>query len=464
MIAIIPLDFLPNVQKFHNFAAYPKLQENMSKFIGIRHEDKYVSERRSPLTPKHVERLVNQKKLDIIVQTSDRRIFTEEEYIAAGAKIAKDLKKCSVIFGVKEMPVTFFEPDKTYVFFAHVIKGQHKNMPMLKKMMELKCNLIEYEKIVDEQGKRLIFFGKYAGLAGMINTFWALGLRMKDYGYISKLLKIKQAHNYHSLREAKDDVSAIGQRIAEEGIPQDLRPFVIGFTGYGNVSQGAQEICGLLPVKEISPEKLLTLRTRNNVPDNIIYKVVFHEEDLYEHAKGLPFDLHDYYANPQDYVSVFEKYAPHLSVLVNCLYWDKRFPRLLTKEYLKKMFAKGRPKLTVIGDISCDVEGSVECTLKPTEIEDPIFTYNPATEQIQMGHEGEGMLVMAVDILPAELPRDASSGFGDVLVNFVKPIADADFEEAFEDLDLPKAIKKGLILHKGELTPDYKYLEEFLDQ
>jgi saccharopine dehydrogenase (NAD+, L-lysine forming) len=436
----------------------------MSNFIGIRHEDKYVSERRSPLTPKHVERLVKQKKLDIIVQSSERRIFKDEEYIEAGAKIAKDLKKCSVIFGVKEIPPSFFESGKTYVFFAHVIKGQKKNMPMLKRMMELKCNLIEYEKIVDEQGKRLIFFGKYAGLAGMINSFWALGLRMKDYGYLSKLLKIKQAHHYHSLKEAKDDVSAIGQRIAEEGIPQDLKPFVIGFTGYGNVSQGAQEICGLLPVKEISAEKLLTLRHRKEIPDNIIYKVVFREEDLYEHNDGLPFDLNDYYTNPQNYHTVFEKYAPHLSMLINCLYWDKRFPRLLTKEYIRKLYAKGRPKLAVIGDISCDVEGSVECTMKSTEIENPIFVYDPVTEQIRMGHEGEGMLVMAVDILPAELPRDASSGFGDVLVNFVKPIADADFEENFEDLDLPKAIKKGLILHKGELTPDYKYLEEFLDQ
>jgi alpha-aminoadipic semialdehyde synthase len=79
-----------------------------------------------------------------------------------------------------------------------------------------------------------------------------------------------------------------------------------------------------------------------------------------------------------------------------------------------------------------------------------------------MGHKGHGVLVMAVDILPAELPRDASDGFADVLVNFVKPIADADFSEHFDDLDLPKAIKKGLILHNGELTPDYKYIAEFL--
>jgi alpha-aminoadipic semialdehyde synthase len=266
------------------------------------------------------------------------------------------------------------------------------------------------------------------------------------------------------LKEAREDISAIGQRIAERGIPRELLPFVIGFTGYGNVSQGAQEICGLLPVKEISPEKLLKLRDRKNLPNNIIYKVVFHEEDLVENISGDPFDIHDYYTNPRNYRSVFEKYVPHLSMLINCIYWDKRYPRLITQSYLKKLFSQGRPKLSVIGDISCDVQGSVECTLKTTEIDDPIYIFNPETGKLTMGHQGDGILVMAVDILPAELPRDASNGFGDILVSFVKPIADADFEDSFEDLDLPKAIKKGLILHRGELTPDFKYLAEFLDR
>ncbi len=434
----------------------------MSNFIGIRHEDKYTLERRSPLTPKHVARLVKLKKLDIVVQSSSKRIFTDEEYIQAGARVSKDLKKCSVIFGVKEIPVSFFEPDKTYVFFAHVVKGQPYNMDMLRRMMELKCNLIDYEKVVDEQGKRLIFFGRYAGMAGMINSLWALGLRLKEFGYASKLTKLRQAHSYHSLAEAKNDISAIGQLIAENGIPHELRPFVVGITGYGNVSQGVQEILGLLPVKEISPEKLLDLHKRKKLPDNLIYKVIFKEEDLFEHNGGQPFDLHDYYSNPQSYRSKFEKYIPCLSMLVNCVYWDKRYPRLVTRDYLGRLYAKGDPKLNVIGDISCDVEGSVECTLKPTEIDDPIYVYHPETGTITMGHTGPGILVMAVDILPAELPRDASDGFGDVLVNFVKPIADTDFEEHFDDLDLPKPIKKALILHKGKLTPEYEYMEEFL--
>jgi alpha-aminoadipic semialdehyde synthase len=419
-------------------------------------------ERRAPLTPKHVERLIKNKMLDIVVQTSAKRVFTDQEYLKAGARIADNLKDCSLILGVKEMPESFFEQDKTYVFFSHVIKGQSYNMPMLRKMMELGCNLIDYEKIVDEQGRRLIFFGRYAGLAGMINSLWSLGQRFKEYGYETPFLKITQAHHYASLAEARKVISEVGQEIAENGLPAELGPVTIGFTGYGNVSQGAQEICGLLPVKEISPDKLLALSQRSMLPGNLLYKIVFKEEDLSAHNDGRAFDLHDYYANPADYHSIFEQYIPHLTVLMNCMYWDARYPRIVTKSYLKRAFETGRPKLTVIGDVTCDPDGSIEITHHGTEIEDPVFVYDPVTDKPVMGFRGHGMLVMAVDILPSELPRDSSNGFADALVNFIKPIADCDFNEAFEDLDLPRAIKKALILHRGKLTADYEYLTEYV--
>jgi alpha-aminoadipic semialdehyde synthase len=435
----------------------------MSNFIGIRHEDKYVMERRAPLTPKHVARLIKTKKLDFVVQTSEKRVFTDEEYIKAGAKIARDLKKCSVIFGVKEMPESFFEEDKTYIFFSHVIKGQVYNMPMLKKMMEMKCNLIDYERVVDEQGKRLIFFGRYAGLAGMINSLWSMGLRLKEAGYKTPFAQIKQAHQYSSLAEVREVISAVGQEIAEKGMPEELRPFTVAFTGYGNVSQGAQEILALLPVKEISPEKLLFLKRRSKLPDNLIYKVIFKEEHLVEPMDVTEeFDLQEYYSSPEKFKSSFEKYIPHIDMLINCIYWDSRYPRLVTKNYLEKLFSEGTPKLKVIGDISCDVNGSIECTEKGTEIEDPIFVYHPDSRTYTMGHKGDGVLLMAVDILPSELPRDSSAGFADVLINYVKAIADCDFNEDFLTLDLPNAIKSALILHRGELTPHYKYLEEHL--
>jgi len=297
----------------------------MSNFIGIRHEDKYVMERRAPLTPNHIERLIKSKKLDFVIQTSEKRVFTDEEFVKAGAKIAKDLKKCGVIFGVKEMPESFFEEEKTYVFFSHVIKGQPYNMPMLRKMMEMKCNLIDYERVVDEQGRRLIFFGRYAGLAGMINSLWSMGLRLKEAGYKTPFSQIKQAHHYNSLAEVREVISKVGQEIAENGLPEELRPFTVAFTGYGNVSQGAQEIIGLLPVKEISPEKLLSLKRRSKLPDNLIYKIVFKEEDMFEPIdESRKFELHEYYSNPEKFRSRFEKYIPHTEMLINCIYWDAR--------------------------------------------------------------------------------------------------------------------------------------------
>ena len=184
---------------------------------------------------------------------------------------------------------------------------------------------------------------------------------------------------------------------------------------------------------------------------------------MFERIDGKPFDLQEYFQHPEFYRSKFEQYISHLSMLINCVYWDKRYPKLITKEYLKKAYAEGQPKLMVIGDISCDIEGSMECTLKATEIGDPVYVYNPENDDITMGAKGEGLVVMAVDILPAELPRDASNGFGDVLVNFVKPILTSDFSLPFLELDLPRAIKKGLILHNGQLTPEFEYLQPFVD-
>ncbi|TVR38470.1 MAG: hypothetical protein EA394_10815 [Bacteroidia bacterium] len=435
----------------------------MDAVIGIRHEDKYAMERRTPITPVHAKKLIEQHGIGVVAQSSPKRVFSEGEYLAAGASVEEKLDACPVIFGVKEIPVDAFEKGKTYVFFSHVIKGQPYNMPMLKKMMELGCNLIDYECIVDDQNKRLIFFGKYAGLAGMINSLWSLGQRLKEYGYSDNpFLKIKQSQHYTSLKEAKEAVSAVGRHIAENGLPKELQPLTIGFTGYGNVSVGAQEIANLLPSIEINPSQLLELNSQENHPGNVIYKVIFKEEDISRRKDGSRFDLQDYYKHPEKYENNFEQYIPHLSVLMNCMYWDTRYPRIVTKSYLKELFSAGRPKLTVIGDITCDPDGSIECTHKGTAIEDPVFVYDPATDKPVMGFTGHGILVMAVDILPSELPMDASVTFADALFPFVKPIAEADYRGRFEDLALPQAIRKALILHRGKLTPAYEYISKYL--
>jgi alpha-aminoadipic semialdehyde synthase len=360
------------------------------------------------------------------------------------------------------MPNDFFMPGKTYIFFSHVIKGQEYNMPMLKKMIEKKVNLIDYEKIADDEGRRLIFFGRFAGLAGMINSLWALGLRLQYFGYDTPFKNLKQTHKYSSLDEAKNDIREAGRWISENGLPEELLPFTIGFTGYGNVSNGAQEIADLLPGMYVSPEELIELEKRDNLPDNIIYKTVFKEEHIVAPNAGQPFELQDYYDHPEKYDSQFERYLPHLSVLMNCMYWDDRYPRIVTKDYLKKVFREGAPKLTVIGDVTCDPDGSIECTFKGTEIEDPIFVYNPYDDSFTMGHEGEGILDMAVDILPSELPLESSIAFSNALVRYLPAIASEDYSRPFEQISLPGPVKRAMILHHGKLTPDYQYLEEYL--
>jgi len=435
----------------------------MNNVFGLRHEDKYLMERRIPLTPDHVKELID-SGFRVYVEKSPKRIFKDEEFEKTGAALTDDLSKCPVIIGVKEIPIHHFEEDKTYVFFSHVIKGQPYNMPMLKRMMELKCNLIDYEKITSDDGRRLIFFGYFAGLAGMINSLWSLGQRWNEFGIHSAFSRLKQAYQYNSLADAEKVISEVGEDIAENGLPKGTAPMVIGFTGYGNVSQGAQHIAGLLPVKEIKPDELAELHTHPKVPNNLVYKVVFREEDMFEPVEpGKPFELQEYYQHPERFKSKFEQYIPHLTILVNCMYWDARYPRIVTKDYISQLFSKGNPKLTVIGDITCDPDGSVEITHKGTEIEDPVFVYNPATGKPTMGFKGDGMLVMAVDILPSELPREASEHFGKVLMKYVKDIVEADYmNSGFIDLELPAPVKRALILHRGKLTPDFEYIAQYL--
>jgi saccharopine dehydrogenase (NAD+, L-lysine-forming) len=435
----------------------------MLNTIGIRHEDKYLLERRAPLTPRHVARLVSEHHLPFIVQVSEKRIFSNEAYIKAGAIVDQDLKAAKIIIGIKEIPDYLFEKDKAYLFFSHVSKGQVHNMSMLTRMMELGCSLIDYEKVTDDQGKRLIFFGRYAGLAGMINTLWTYGRRLKEEGLTTPFARLRQAHEYASIEEARIAISEVGKEIAQHGLPESIHPLVIAFMGYGNVSQGAQEICSLLPTEEVPVSVLKSTIESKLIPSNIIIKTVFREEDMSESLMpGEEFDLQDYYRHPENYRSKFDQYLPFINILVNGAYWDARYPRHVTKEALEKYCSNGQQRLKVIGDISCDPDGSIECTHTGMAIDRPVFVYNPVSRKPTMGFIGKGIAVMAVDILPSELPRESSNGFADILVNYMRPLAEADFSLPLSQLNLPSAIRRGLILYNGKLTPDFEYLKEYL--
>lgn len=436
----------------------------MAKIIGIRREDKNKWERRVPLIPDDIRELKEQYGIQTIIQPSNIRIFSDDAYRQAGAIVSEDLSPASVIAAVKEIPISMYEKDKTYVFFSHTIKAQSYNMPMLKKIMDLGCNLIDYERIVNEKNQRLIFFGRYAGCAGMIDTLHALGQKLKLLGYDTPLEQVKSAYEYESLEHAFKAIEAIGDEIGEKGLPESLAPLVIGFSGYGNVSRGAQEIFNLLPHKVVSANILNEMYENFTGDVHNFYKVIFSEDDMVRpRNREIPFNLQDYYDHPENYESRFEQYLPLLTVLVNGIFWSEKYPRLVTKEYLNRESSiRGHLPLKVIGDISCDIDGGVEITHKATKPDNPSFTYFPIQDCFEDGVQRDGITVMAVDNLPCEFSKESSSDFSHVLKQFIHEIAEADFSGTYESLALPYPIRKGLIVHKGTLTPEYRYLEEHI--
>ena len=438
----------------------------MTCSIGIRREDKSEWERRVPITPGDATELQANHNIKVVVQASDLRAFSAEEYEQAGISVKDTLSECPIILGIKEIPTDVFEPDKTYVFFAHVIKGQPYNMAMLQRMLDLGCTLIDYERVVDEKDRRLIFFGWHAGVAGMINTLWALGKRLAWEGIPNPFTELEQTRKYRDLEEAKAALSKVRGRIEEDGLPEEVAPLIVGVAGYGNVSRGSQEMLDLLPIIEIEPGEVASVAASQSPDRQHIYKVVFKEWHMVEPLDaGADFGLQDYYQHPERYRGVFEDYVPDLTVLVNAIFWTDAYPRLVTKAYLKELFeGQSRPRLRVIGDISCDVEGAIECTVKSTEPGEPLYVYRPTDGSIEEGHSGAGPVIMAVDILPSELPREASVDFSHILTPFIPALANCDFSLPFDQCTLPPEVKRAVIAYRGELTPDYQYIQEFLER
>ncbi len=429
--------------------------------IAIRREDKNRWERRAPLTPEHVRQLVAQG-IEVTVQPSPIRVFTDAEYQHAGAAIHEDLSECPLVFGVKEVPIDVYDADTSYMIFSHTHKAQGYNMPMLKRILEQRVTLIDYEIVCNDAGQRLIFFGRYAGLAGMINTLWSLGRRLVAEGTPNPFDEIKCAYEYKDLEEARAAVAHAGERITSEGLPAELSPFVCGFSGYGRVSMGAQEIFDLLPHHDVDPETLPTLDAGDGAR-HTVYKTVFREEHMYRRADGGEYSFEHFVANPESYAPNFERFLQHMDVLVHGIYWEERFPRLITREALAEAWKDGKSaRLKIIGDITCDIRGSIACTVKPTESDDPVYIYDPSTDDAVSAHTGQGPLVLAVDNLPCELPRDASEEFGRALLPFVPAMARAHASGQVELDALPAPIRGAIITTGGKLVPPHEHLEAHL--
>lgn len=431
--------------------------------IGIRHEDKSPWERRVPASPELVRALCAEPDLEVRVERSPTRTWPDEAWRAVGAELVDELADCTLILGVKEIPPAKLQAGGVYVFFSHTIKGQAYNMPLLERILELGCSLVDYECVADEEGRRLVFFGRHAGYAGMIDGLAALGGRLVYEGRMSPLAQVRDAWRYADLADARRDLARIADRSTEEGFSGDGQPLLVGITGYGNVSQGAQEILEIFPLERHEPEQMLEPGFREGLDPTLLHLVVFREEHMFRRLDGAPFDLAAYFADPAAHAADFERYLPGLDLLVNAIFWNPDCPRLVTKEWVRRAWADGRRgRLKAIADISIDIEGSVEVSLRSTESDLPCYVYEAASGHVRPGLAGEGPVIMAVDNLPCEIPRDASRSFSKALAPFLAAMARSDWGRPFEELELPAPIKRAVIAHRGRLTPDYAYLNEHL--
>jgi alpha-aminoadipic semialdehyde synthase len=434
------------------------------KTLLIRAEDKNRWERRAPLVPDDLREILKETGGRAFVEKSEKRVFTEDQYTAVGAGSCVGMVDGDVILGVKEIPVEKILDNKTYVFFSHTVKGQKGNMPMLKQIIDSASTLIDYERITDAAGRRLIYFGPYAGDAGAIDLLSLMGEHWAEKGVVSPFIEVRRAHQYESVKAACEHLGEIGARIQKDGLPWQLSPFTIGILGYGNVSGGAQQIFDCLPTERIAADEINDWVRRGQGDRYTLYLTIFKERDLViPKADGAVFDLQEYYNHPERYDSRFDQFLSSFTLLVNAVYWEKRYPRFVTWVGLKCMAeSTPTPKLSGIADITCDIQGSIECNVKATDSDMPAYRVDPGAGTIVDGHLGEGIVLLAVDNLPCELPRDSSSFFSNRFRPFVPGLLSADYNSSLDASGLPPEVKKAVIVYKGQLTGDYDYLNRYL--
>ena len=428
------------------------------KKLGIKKETKSIWEGRVPLNPQSVETLIK-NGYEVYVESSNIRIYKDEEYKKVGAIITDDISHCDFIIGVKEIKMDELMPDKPQLFFSHTSKGQDYNMHLLKYILDNNVTLFDYEKIIDDEGRRLVFFGKFAGIAGMVDSLYGVGQRLKQhYDIETPFMNIKQSYQYDSIIVAKESIKKAGEEITKNGLPKDIAPFVIFLMGYGNVAEGCRDILNELPIEEIDPDDLSKLD--KNFNNHKIYLATFKEKHMIERKDGSEFDLQHYFHNGEAYKSKLGKYLPYASMYMNAIFWAAEYPVFLDKSELLNLQKQG--KLQMIGDVTCDIEGSIKATVKSTEPDNPIYIYDAENGKITDGFKGDGIPDCAIDHLPCEFPKESSDAFSNVLMPFIEKILDADFSKSIDKSELPNEIKKSCIAHQGKLEKDFLYLEEFL--
>lgn len=398
--------------------------------IGIIREGKIPPDKRVPFTPTQLKELseVYGSQLTFLVESSLIRCYSDEEYLEAGIQVVEDISEADLLFGVKEVPTHQLIPGKTYFFFSHTIKKQVKNRALLKSVLDKNIRLIDYEVLKDEAGDRVVAFGRWAGIVGAYNAFWT-------YGKKTGLYDLRRASECRDLEDLKVELKKV-----------TLPPVKIVVTGKGRVGKGVLEILNHLKITQVDNHEFLHLYFEEPV------FVVLSSSDYNRRKSDGGYDRDEFYSFPERYESHFLKFAEAGEILIAAAYWDPGAPRLFElKDINSPDFS-----ISVIADVTCDVEGSIPTTFRASTIQDPVYDVDRETgEELPAFGKQTSISVMAIDNLPCELPRESSAEFGRQLGQWVIP---ALFEENAPILE------RATIARDGDLTLEYMYLSDFVNQ
>jgi saccharopine dehydrogenase (NAD+, L-lysine forming) len=397
--------------------------------IGLVKEDKIPIDKRVALTPLQAKQIqLDFPKVKIVAQTSDIRCYTDQDYLQEGIEVVEDLRDCDILIGVKEVPIKNLIEGKTYLFFSHTIKKQSYNRKLLAAVLEKRIRLIDYEALTNDEGTRIVAFGRWAGIVGAYNAIWTFGKRFNLY-------HVRRAFECFDLEDLKSEYKKVL-----------LPPIKIALTGGGRVSKGVMEVLLGMNIKKVTPHAFI-----NEEFDFPVF-CQLNIRDYHVRKEDLVFSRTEFYKDPTQFDGTFLKYARVADILIAGAFWDPKAPVLFKREdILADDF-----KIRIIADITCDIQGSIPSTLRSSTIEAPIYDFNPSENAIESALRDEANItVMAVDNLPCELPRDASDSFGNELVKNVLSHLLGE--------DLSEIIARATICEKGTLTKRFSYLQGFVD-
>ena len=397
--------------------------------IGILKEGKIPIDRRVAIIQSQAKFIKeNFENVKIVCQKSDIRCVPDEEYVNEGIELVDDIQDCDILLGVKEVPIKNLIANKTYFFFSHTIKKQAYNRDLLNAVLDKKIQLIDYEGLTDANGQRIIAFGRYAGIVGAYNAMWAFGKRYN-------LFNIRRAFECFDLEDMTTEYAKV-----------KLPAIKIVVTGGGRVAKGAMEVMAGIGIRKVS----LEIFSQEDFDEPVYTQL--NTRDYNKRKDGKEFNRGEFSSNPEEFESDFLQYARRANILIACAYWSPQAPVLFTREDV----THGDFKINIIADITCDIEGSIPSTLRPTTIEDPVFDYDPTQGIERPAFSDEGNItVISVDNLPCELPRNASEDFGKELVNNVLPCLLGE--------DPGQVIDRATITKNGKLNSHYQYLQKFAE-